>query len=67
LKVPKKHKKLPVGKKITAMTKAPQGLSISEFSADERAKLARPIEVCDAFLNVVKPNDSKNIRLCHNK
>jgi hypothetical protein len=37
------HKKLPVGKKIAAITKAPQGLSISEFSACERAKLVHTI------------------------
>jgi hypothetical protein len=43
---------LPGSKKITDMTKAPQGLSISEFSTAERAKLARLIEVCDAFLVV---------------
>jgi hypothetical protein len=43
------HKKLPVGKKIAAITKAPPGLSISEFSAQRRAKLPFVIEVCDAF------------------
>jgi hypothetical protein len=38
-----RHKKLTEGKKITAMTKAPPGLSIAEFSTAERAKLARLI------------------------
>jgi hypothetical protein len=44
-----RHKKLPEGRKIAAMTKATLWLSISEFSTERRAKLAFPIEVCDAF------------------